>query len=476
VKYKGFNPSLARTVRISGLKRSFMIRFMFSAMMVCYSGMFLSKAQTILNSAEVEKISYRLFNEAKWDSLILISNNALHDGIDYFYLRVRLGIACYSKAEYRKAATELEYARSFNPDDVYTNQSLYLAYVYSGRMDDARQLAGDFTETDKQKLKVPETRLIESLYLEGGPSMNDEPSQYQNINLAGRDNVYGDKDVYGTSNYYHAGLMHTPLPFLRLYQGYGHIDIPVERTVVTREPGSTAPVKTRDTTGTYTYRQNDYYLSASFNLGWGWTISPAFHFIQTNAESFSLYWDLARNVYVRQTYSGNYDDHVYALSISKNYYLFNCRLFASYSDLLGSDQQIVGTSVTVYPRENLNLYATSSLSYFFETHPSNKRFIFDQSLGFHLSGKTWFEANLSLGELTHYIDKNGYLAYNTPDKILFRGGASLIIPVNEHFKFSFKYIYYKKGSLSEYVEGSRYKTRTVDYNNHSIIGGLQWNF
>ncbi|MDP2685656.1 MAG: hypothetical protein Q8O62_00435, partial [Aequorivita sp.] len=63
-----------------------------------------AKAQDKLNYLEVDKQSYQLFLEQKWPELIQYSAEARKQGIDFFYLQVRTGIAWYNQGKYRNAA------------------------------------------------------------------------------------------------------------------------------------------------------------------------------------------------------------------------------------------------------------------------------------------------------------------------------------------------------------------------------------
>jgi hypothetical protein len=61
-------------------------------------------AQQKLNYADVDKKSYDLYTEQKWAELIDFADEARSNGIDYFYLQARTGIAYYNLKKYRKAS------------------------------------------------------------------------------------------------------------------------------------------------------------------------------------------------------------------------------------------------------------------------------------------------------------------------------------------------------------------------------------
>ena len=52
-------------------------------------------AQETMYSESIEQKSYQLYLDKKWDELICVGNNAIKNDMDYFYLRMRIGIAYY---------------------------------------------------------------------------------------------------------------------------------------------------------------------------------------------------------------------------------------------------------------------------------------------------------------------------------------------------------------------------------------------
>jgi hypothetical protein len=54
-------------------------------------------AQETVDFNTINKETYRLYLAQDWDSVIHLGKHALHHETDFFYLRMRMGIACYSK-------------------------------------------------------------------------------------------------------------------------------------------------------------------------------------------------------------------------------------------------------------------------------------------------------------------------------------------------------------------------------------------
>ena len=60
----------------------------------------LSGTANNLDFPTADMLTYRYYQEKKWDSVIMIGKQALRQDIDFYYLRVRLGIAYFEKQEY----------------------------------------------------------------------------------------------------------------------------------------------------------------------------------------------------------------------------------------------------------------------------------------------------------------------------------------------------------------------------------------
>ena len=86
------------------------------------------QAQDTLTFRSVEDLSYRYFLNQQWDSLVTIGKAGLHQDIDYYYLRLRMGIACFNRGNYARAIQHLNRADKFNSDDSTTLEYLYYSY------------------------------------------------------------------------------------------------------------------------------------------------------------------------------------------------------------------------------------------------------------------------------------------------------------------------------------------------------------
>ncbi len=105
-----------------------------------------ANAQEDYNFTQIDSSTYANTLSENWDEVIRIGNYALDHEQDYFYLRLRMGIAYFQKNNYRAAAKHLEKAVAFNPDHGLSKDYLYHSYMYSGQHDEAVFVAGQMND------------------------------------------------------------------------------------------------------------------------------------------------------------------------------------------------------------------------------------------------------------------------------------------------------------------------------------------
>ena len=76
--------------------------------MLAFNNAALSQTSKEIEIADIK--TYQNFIDGDWDLLIQEGNQALKQGLDFYYLRYRLGVAYYMKKNYIKALKHFEQA------------------------------------------------------------------------------------------------------------------------------------------------------------------------------------------------------------------------------------------------------------------------------------------------------------------------------------------------------------------------------
>ncbi len=489
----------------------------------------LTNAQTNTGFKSIENKTYEFYQSQNWDSLIIVGKEALKNNIDYFYLRARLGMAYYQKQNYIKAVQNLEKALEFNSTDLFTLEYLYYSYLFLNREQNAKLLSSKFPESLKSKMNITKEKFLNNIYFETGYTFSNNISKNGNINLFGNDSIYGEQDLNGNIFYAHAGLSKSIGKRISLYFGFSNLNIDKEKQIQYKES-----VLNRDSTvkfdwgyenyysndTTYNYKsdkykqhQNEFYINSSIQFNKGFKITPAFHFINvkysspyanyiaqnfTDTAYFTLFdntyhlFDSINEIYTINTETTSINNYVISLSITKNISYFSFDLFGTYSNLNDKKQTQIGLSTAYYPLGNLNLYGVTTIKGFYEEESrnyknkgrqkKNSRFIFSQTIGLKILPTVWFEGFITYGDLSNTNEKNAFIVYYIPDKINYKWGANLILPVFKNIELSLRYNFLSKESyyityyLAEENNKTDFKTVYTPYKNQSIIGGIKWKF
>ena len=473
-----------------------------------------SMAAVKLDFTTVDMLTYRCYQEKKWDSVILIGKQALHQDIDYYYLRVRMGISYFEKTEYFPASVHLKKAREFNSEDPIIADYLYYAYVYSGRVDEAGLVP-------RLKPGAGEPGVIREVHAEAGYTISSNRAPTNLATLMLDDSIYGEQDLYGNSFYSNLGLNlkaskrvsfalaynylnFNKTKYIQYGKGEDHLES-ITDSAWGKSYNYTFPWVIYDTSFKYQVRQHEVYIGSSVTLPGGFKIMPAFHWIydsynmvnpsytRDTVQDTAFYTSFDNTYhtfpYMRIKYSferkdTSFSNYLASLRITKDLGIFNIGLEGSWSNLNNKKQKQVGISLTYFPLGNLNLYGTTTATGFMQG--KSKRLLLSQVLGAKITPWMWGEANFYYGDYTNANIFNGSVVYNNSDIIDYRAGASLIFMLGKHIRLSLVYQYFRKESQQIYyiktqdpdtqVIKESQQIKNNPYNTNTLIGGITWKF
>ena len=179
---------------------------------------FSSTAQQ-LTYRTADTITYSQFIKKHYHELKIIGKIALQQKIDFYYLRMRLGIAYYEQKNYEKALLHFEKAIAMNPADTTAQEYLYYTYLFSGRQEDAGTFASKLS-ADMQKRLHYKKKNIEAIAIEAGFLLTDNIKLRGGKSIIGVENIYSEALYSGNVIYANAFLEHNL--FNRLKLAYLH--------------------------------------------------------------------------------------------------------------------------------------------------------------------------------------------------------------------------------------------------------------
>jgi hypothetical protein len=435
-----------------------------SFFLVLLSGVY---AQQRMNFIDTDKKSYELFEEQKWYELIKYSTEARKQGIDFFYLQARTGIAWYNMGKYRKAAHWFLKAWANDQSFDWLQEYLYYSLVFSGQKMEANNYASDFSNLMKSKINTKESGIFRLAY-ETGYSFNadfeDQKTHAFNeeVNLG---DDYGEAYFLNNYSFHSFDLSHRVSSKLIINHNITYIG--VNREAIVDWGGQTnSPIK---------INQFQYFINPVLLIGKKINVSPSMNIIFGNSDIYAglLNSNSSKEFSLTKT---TYNDVVFSTALWSNYGNFSPGMEINAGNINASKFLQMSSWITFYPLSNANLYFTPRV--YFKTGTNNESFgwnAFSFSAGaqigpIHLFGQYLF------GNLENFIESAGYVVANFPGKSDRKIMGSIFLPLGKKNQLVFRYINQNIiENYQVYTEG--YKSNTLEYNylKHTLTGGISWN-
>ncbi len=406
-------------------------------------------SQDTLTSENVEQKSYQLYLDKNWPELIKVSNKAIKNGYDYFYLQLRVGIAYYEQKNYSIAEGHFQKALSFNADDELSLEYLYYCYLFVGRNEEARWLSKKFSATLAEKIGTDRQSKIGFILIEAGSKITDSISYYNKGNQ-------GLRNYYKSPIYFQLGLNHYVKNKASVFHALTYFN----------QESFTGKIS-----------QFQYFLKTAIPLKKNWLISPTIHWVNSKSTVQSLGTATmivgpppppghqpqinTTSVLTNNSTSSNYfigsfsvqkivKKLTFGLGISvsniNKVSQYNNNGFISYS-FLGNSKLILGCGGYFHSEDN---YSSSN----FAIAP----FIYTQP-------KNWLALKISYFNNTkkNIVEENGYLVNNSADLTTSRYSVLVNFTINKHLSL---YGLYQLENKYEEIQKFNYR-----YN--VILGGIK---
>jgi tetratricopeptide (TPR) repeat protein len=429
------------------------------------------KAQQQKSLSQVETETYALYQQKDWQGLLKAGKEVLQDGIDYYYLRVRMGIAYYETGNYHQASTHFEKAIQMNSSEEYLQEYLYYAYLFAGRSAEAKVIAAGFSPNLKEKTKAGSRKFIEKLDLAYNYTGLTDQNVADGFTASLSPDLEGSQFIPNQHHYFFLGLQHDFAPGLAFYHGVSGLQ--ASHLLYSQSEGEI--LLDRD----YQSSVFQYYAAANILLAKGLSLTGGLHFLQVRY-SIPIVTQVGQgpNVVVRENTQTD-NDMLYFGSLSKRWSYVSLGASYYYGTLANARQDQMDVKLILYPKGNLNLYTVSVLSQQrqqTDTRPTTNRIVFEQQLGTKFNNHLWLEAYGTFGEMENFILNDGLVIFNRLDKITQRIGVRAIILPNPRWSITLDYTLFTNQSEFKSTGTESGPINQQEYNLQSITGILSWRF
>lgn len=438
------------------------------------------------------ELTYNKYVEKDWDGLISIAKESISLGEDFYYLRLRMGIAYAEKANYRLAIVNYQKAIEFVPADPIAQEYLYYAYLNAGMKNTASVFASKLPIALRKKIKPEKPSTFSNIYMETGLAFANYKSN--NIVLPNSSSIYfSETFLREWQSYFNSSLMFNiakPLSMTLAYTG-----LAIQSSHQFQIAGEEAiqedvPVK-----------QRDFYTSFAYHTDDGLSIIPFFHNVNTSMTYTEVKYDTALYAtleegmdidFISSSLSLKWNDPVVGIGIYKKLGVMDYAASFSYSWLGTTEQQQLSGFLTYLPKGNYSLFFTPEVRLL--RADKELRTIFKFSTGATLSPKMWTSAAFTYGDLQNSHENFGGIVYNLQDKTKYKADASLHYGFSNGVSLSLRYQFTQKESpvvsnslqtianpdfdgsaeisptITEWVKSTRYE----EFSQHFIIFGFNW--
>lgn len=412
---------------------------------------------------QVDKQTYEAFMKQDYNKTIELANEALTEGIDFYFLRTRLGISYFVKKNYEAAITHFEKAQSIFSSDPIILDYLYYSYLYTKQNEKADELIPFFPPELREKYKL-KTPFFKTISAEGGILKSNAFDTYKNADLRGS-NASAHGTFYSDVTFGAVLIENQISPNFKLKN---------QLTLVSNTSNDLFQLASATETKIFTDKDNYLQWNAIGTLyANGWVFEGGFGVYNSNYMSYTAPDPSITNA----TYSSYKISNINfstSFSISKKLKYIQPTLAFTFANLYNLNLMTTEGSLSYFPLGNLNFYGNTKLA--FVSGNANTNTVLSQLIGLKLSPKIWIEGYGAIGNHLNYISENGLIAFNTPNKINWYTGTNL----NFYFKnidCSLGYGVQQRESTYE-IKDNASNTNYISYKyNYSLIKTkIVWKF
>jgi hypothetical protein len=438
---------------------------------LCWTWTSVAYAQQKKSLSQVDTETYSLYQKKEWQLLIQEGKEALQDGIDYYYLRVRMGIAFYEAGNYHEASVYFEEAIKMNNREEYIQEYLYYSYLMAGRYAEAKVVAAGFSPSLKQKTKTESIKIVEKLDLAYNYTRLTNQNVVDEFTASVSPELEGRQFIPNQYNYAFVGMQFGISPKLTVYQGFSGLI--ASHLLYSQSEGDI--LLDRD----YQSKLFQYYSAINILLAKGLSLVGGVHFIHIGyslPEQSQIGQGPNSTV---QEISETDNDMVYFGSLYKRWSYVSIGASYYHGTLDNARQNQTDLKLIFYPKGNLDLYTISMVSHQKQqtgTSQTTNRIIFEQQVGTKVTNSFWLEAYGTFGEMENFLLNDGLVVFNRLDKTTQRIGGRAIIFPNPRWSITLDYTLFNNQSEFKTIGSDSDPLNLKKYNLQSITGILSWRF
>jgi len=417
-----------------------------------------------LSFKQIDSTTYALFLKQDWKPIIEMGKQSRTEGIDFYYLKVRMGIAYFKENKMLSAIQLLEEAYAVDSYDVVVQEYLYWAYIYSGLELESRLFYSKMSKVLKDQINLVQP-FVSALEFNVLATNNLDYDEMLKEDAASENNDI--RFIPKSYQLFSLGMNH---PLSKRVNLYHQLSV-MPTTSVQQE--NVADILQNES---YKGNESRYYADVTVALGNRWYLDTYLNVIfgkydNLNMDETIITTGNGRRSITSSSSTITYTDVVFGGSLTKASYFMRNSVNVSVSNLNGLNQFQAGYSMALYPLGSTLLVPFGSVQYQNQDPDSNVVITGGLSLSIDKVSITGFG---TVGEINNFIANNGAIIYNQSATALNEFGVSI-----QYFgeKSTVKVGYsFMEMEDNYYTEDFNLTTKTFNFNQQNITAGITWKF
>lgn len=463
------------------------------------------KAQESKEKALYDSLTYHYYQNSQWDSVIDIGKEAIYKGYDFYYLRMRMGLAYDYQSNFRLAERQYTKALEYVPTDANAAYYQYYAALNGGRQDVAYAYFKKYSHNQKELILgekksemdsgIPiKLKPVEQISISSGYSVTGNRNNADEILPVYRDVLMSQTNIRNTQFYSNISFKGNINENFTWNLAYNYNQINGAHMLRIQEEN----IQIRDNK----VQQHEFFGKLSYWMGNGYSIQAFGQYLMFKSELYRTTLEsltylpppigdsilLPDPVFNTTPITLEESDWVAGLKIKRTISLLDIALFGTYSDIYNYQAFQIGGEITIFPNGNYGLYLTNRITYYKDT--ISDRFIYKVIAGGQLANKLQIMAAATFGDLQYTNEADLGVTYNWSERTSFKADIGISYPLSDNIYLSINYQLTQKKArldllqLNDLVQSPfaplLYEphygevTDTYQFNQHFVFLGLIW--
>jgi len=471
------------------------------------------RSQQPMTLESVDSLTYQLYLRQDWKQLIKKGEEALSAGTDFYYLRMRMGIAGLELFQPTRAARHFRQAMKQKDGDQEAALLLAKSLQYQLKSVEAGSLFNKLDSAAQTQSAMTIGFKPVAAHFDAAYVFRTNNKGLDFAQLAGEEGVFGQEHFYHDNAFFDAGLHFQTAPQWLFYVGYQQIDIEaVDRfawtdytlesdSVVAGTAGNAYYYHINETQNLRDFsqqlRQQALYLQAQWGASDRWSLTAGLQLYKVNRDftipdvksqtitdtafydPASGYLELFSTELPLTDFSKlSWSSADYSISLHGRYHLGRLTATAGLGKSSINDTSVVQLNLGYQLMPLGNLKLTHQGEWIMVSKENGNAMAFRASLGWRPFSKILLETEVLAGSLNNLGEQYGYIIYNNPESLDLKFEAGFSYLLTKNLQLQLRYRNYRAQRRYDYIaaEVEGLKSSYYPIQSNTIIGGIKWIF